>query len=246
MGRLAGKRILITGATSGIGFETARQCIAEGARAGITGRTREAVDQAVADLGAEVEGFVADASVAKNQQTLVDLLEQAFQAIDRVFINAGLADLKAMDAFDESSFDRSFNTNVKGPFFLLQALVNLLHAGSVVILNASVNAHIGMPNTSVYGASKAALLSLSRTLSGEWLSRGIRVNAISPGPVATPLYAKLGMSAEAQEAFAKSKVPVARMAQPEEIAKAVVFLASDECTFATGSELIVGGGLATL
>ena len=119
---------------------------------------------------------------------------QSFGGLDILFVNAGIADLRPIDQWTESAWDNSFQTNVRGPFFLIQALLPLFANPASVVLNASINAHIGMPNTSVYGASKAALLSLARTLSGELISRGIRVNAISPGPIATPLYGKLGLS----------------------------------------------------
>jgi NAD(P)-dependent dehydrogenase (short-subunit alcohol dehydrogenase family) len=157
-----------------------------------------------------------------------------------------VAELKPVDQWDEVSYDRSFGTNVRGPFFLIQALLPILSNPASIILNASINAHIGMPNTSVYGATKAALLSLTRTLSGELIGRGIRVNAVSPGPIATPLYSKLGLSTAdlktASEAL-QSQVPAKRFGKPSEIASAVVFLASDESSFTVGSELIVDGGL---
>ncbi len=138
---------------------------------------------------------------------------------------------------------------MKGPYFLVQALLPALANPASIVLNASVNAHIGMPNTSVYGASKAALLSLVRTLSGELISRGIRVNAISPGPISTPLYGKLGLS-EADlgsvAAAIQSQVPAGRFGKPSEIARAVVFLASDESAFMAGSEVLIDGGMSNL
>jgi NAD(P)-dependent dehydrogenase (short-subunit alcohol dehydrogenase family) len=137
--------------------------------------------------------------------------------------------------------------NFKGPFFLIQALLPIFANPASIVLNASVNAHVGMANTSVYGASKAALLSLARTLSGELIHRGVRVNAISPGPISTPLYGKLGLSDSDLKAVAssiQSQVPAGRFGKPGEIAKAVLFLASDESAFTVGGELLIDGGLS--
>jgi NAD(P)-dependent dehydrogenase (short-subunit alcohol dehydrogenase family) len=148
---------------------------------------------------------------------------------------------------DEASFDRSLAINFKGPFFLIQSLLPMLANPASIVLNASINAHIGMPNTSVYGASKAALLSLTRTLSGELAARGVRVNAISPGPISTPLYSKLGLSDEQTKNMAeqlKSQLAAGRFGRPEEIAKTIVFLASDEAAFIVGSDVIIDGGLS--
>jgi NAD(P)-dependent dehydrogenase (short-subunit alcohol dehydrogenase family) len=162
-------------------------------------------------------------------------------------VNAGVADLRPIEKWDEASFDRSIAINFKGPFFLIQALLPILANPTSIVLNASVNAHIGMPTTSVYGATKAALLSLTRTLSGELIARGIRVNAVSPGPISTPLYSKLGMSEAELKGMAKSletQVPAGRFGTPSEIAKAVVFLASDESAYTVGAELLIDGGLS--
>jgi NAD(P)-dependent dehydrogenase (short-subunit alcohol dehydrogenase family) len=150
---------------------------------------------------------------------------------------------------DEAAFDRSFAINLKGPYFLIQALLPVFANPASIVMNASVNAHIGMPNTSVYAASKAALLSLVRTLSGELVGRGIRVNAVSPGPISTPLYGKLGFSDAELKAVAASiqgQVPAKRFGSPAEIASAVVFFASDESAFTIGSELLIDGGMSNL
>ena len=194
MNRLQGKRALITGGTTGIGIETARHFLNEGARVAITGRNPATLEAARKELGSEVLIIPSDASALADQKQLADAVRQAFERLDILFLNAGLVALKAVEQWDEAEFDRSFATNVKGPFFLVQALLPVFGNPASIVINASVNAHIGMPNTSVYGASKAALLSFTRTLSGELISRGIRVNAISPGPISTPLYGKLGLS----------------------------------------------------
>lgn len=249
MTRLAGKTALITGGTSGIGLETAKQFLAEGARVAITGTNPKTIDAARGELGDEVLIIRADASDVAAQKTVAVEIENRFGQLDILFVNAGVADLRPVESWDEAGFDRTFDINVKGPFFLIQALLPLLSNPASIVLNTSVNAHIGMPTSSVYGASKAALLSMTRTLSGELIGRGIRVNAISPGPVATPLYGKLGLSEEGAKAMAAgvlSQVPAARFGTPMEIAKAVVFLASDEASFTVGAELLIDGGMGSL
>jgi NAD(P)-dependent dehydrogenase (short-subunit alcohol dehydrogenase family) len=248
-GRLQGKRALITGGTSGIGLETARQFIAEGARVAITGTRPETIEQARAALGPDVLIVRADAASVADQQMLARTIEDAFGGLDTVFINAGIAEFGPLEQWTEAAFDRSIAVNLKGPLFLMQALLPLLARPASVVLNTSINAHIGMPNSSVYAATKAGLLSLARTLSGELIGRGIRVNAVSPGPVTTPLYGKLGLPAKDLQKMAAGilgQVPAGRFGEPVEIAKAVVFLASDESAFTVGSELIIDGGMSTL
>ena len=246
MNRLQGKHALITGGASGIGLETARLFLAEGARVAITARSMEAFQPARQEFGDAMLYIASDAAVLSSQRTVAESIQQNLGSLDILFVNAGVAELKPVDRWDEAAYDRSFNTNVRGPFFLIQALLPIFANPASIVLNASINAHIGMPNTSVYGASKAALLSMARTLSGELISRGIRVNAVSPGPIATPLYSKLGLSAADLKAVSESLVsqlPARRFGQPSEIASAVLFLASDESAFTVGSELIVDGGL---
>jgi NAD(P)-dependent dehydrogenase (short-subunit alcohol dehydrogenase family) len=249
MNRLKDKRALITGGTSGIGLETARLFLSEGARVAITGRNPATLEAARKELGSGVLIIPADASEVAAQKAVAETLRQAFRGLDILFLNAGIAELRPVEQWDESAFDRSFATNVKGPYFLVQALLPIFANPASIVLNASVNAHIGMPGTSVYGATKAALLSLTRTLSGELISRGIRVNAVSPGPISTPLYGKLGLSEadlKAVAASVQSQVPAGRFGDPKEIAQAVVFLASDESAFTVGSELMIDGGMGTL
>ena len=249
MDRLKGKRALITGGTSGIGLETARQFLNEGARVAITARTPADLEAAGKELGSGVLLIPSDASDAAAQRRVAETLGQAFRQLDILVVNAGIADLKPVERWDEAAFDRSFAVNVKGPYFLVQALLPVFASPASIVLNASVNAHLGMPNTSVYGATKAALLSLARTFSGELISRGIRVNAVSPGPISTPLYSKLGLSEadlKAVEASIQNQVPAGRFGNPGEIAHAMVFLASDESAFTVGSELLIDGGMSNL
>jgi NAD(P)-dependent dehydrogenase (short-subunit alcohol dehydrogenase family) len=249
MNRLKDKRALITGGSSGIGLETARLFLSEGARLAITGKNPATLEAARRELQSDVVIIPSDASEVAAQKTVAETLRQAFGGLDVLFLNAGVAELKPMEHWDEPAFDRSFATNVKGPYFLVQALLPIFANPASIVLNASVNAHIGMPGTTVYGATKAALLSLTRTLSGELISRGIRVNAVSPGPISTPLYGKLGLSEADLKTVAASvlsQVPAGRFGDPKEIAHAVVFLASDESAFTVGSELMIDGGMGNL
>lgn len=249
MDRLKGKNALITGGTSGIGLETARQFLSEGARVAITGRNSATLDAARKDLGAEVLAIASDASNIAEQKRLAGQIQETFGHLDILFVNAGVADLRPLEKFDEDGFDRSFAINLKGPYFLIQSLLPVFASPASIVFNGSVNAHIGMANTSVYAATKAALLSLVRTLSGELISRGIRFNAVSPGPISTPLYNKLGLSQEQLSSVAasiKGKVPAGRFGDPSEVASAVVFLASDESAFTVGSELLIDGGMSNL
>ena len=246
MNRLQGKRTLITGGTSGIGLETARQFIAEGARVAVTGTNPKTIEQARAVLGESALVLRVDAADTEAQAGLARTVGEAFGGLDAVFVNAGVADLRPLEAWDPAGFDRSMDINLRGPFFLIQALLPWLANPASIVLNTSINAHIGMPTSSVYAATKAGLLSLARTLSGELIGRGLRVNAVSPGPVSTPLYGKLGMNPADLDRTAQAilaQVPAGRFGDAGEIAKAVVFLASDESPFAVGSELIIDGGM---
>ena len=247
MDRLKGKRALITGGTSGIGLETARQFLSEGARVAVTGKNPATLDAARRELGDKALIIPSDASEVEAQKKVAETVQKELGALDVLFVNAGIADLKPVAQWDEAAFDRSFAINVKGPFFLIQALLPVFANPASIVLNTSVNAHIGMPNTSVYSASKSALLSFVRTLSGELISRGIRVNAVSPGPISTPLYSKLGLSEADLKGVAsaiQSQVPAGRFGAPAEIARAVVFFASDEAAFTVGSELLIDGGMS--
>lgn len=249
MNRLQDKRTLITGGTTGIGLETARQFLAEGARVAITGHNPQTLAQARELLGPRALVLSSDAGDVSQQASLAQAIQEHLGGLDAVFINAGVGDFRPIEHFDPQAFDRTFAINLKGPYFLIQALLPLLANPSSIVLNTSINAHIGMPMSSVYAASKAALISLARTLSGELIGRGIRVNAISPGPVNTPIYGKLGLPAEQLQGMAaqiQSQVPLGRFGDPVEIAKAVVFFASDESSFTVGSELVIDGGMSTV
>jgi NAD(P)-dependent dehydrogenase (short-subunit alcohol dehydrogenase family) len=249
MDRLSGKRALITGGTTGIGLETARQFLSEGARVAITGKNPATLEAAQKELGAEVLVIPSDASDAAAQKLVAATIKETFGALDVLFVNAGMVDMKPLEQFAPEAFDRSFAINVKGPYFLIQSLLPVFANPASIVLNGSVNAHIGMPNTSVYAATKAALISLARTLTGELMTRGIRVNVVSPGPISTPLYSKLGLPQEQLKAVAasiQSQVPAGRFGTATEIAKTVVYFASDESAYTVGSELLVDGGMSNL
>lgn len=249
MDRLKNKRALITGGTTGIGLETARQFVKEGARVAVTGSNPATLEAAREELGDSVLVFASDAGDVAAQGGLAKSIAQAFGQLDVLFVNAGVADLRPLEGWDETAFDRSLNINFKGPFFLIQTLLPIFAKPASIVLNTSINAHIGMPNTTIYGASKAALLSLAKTLSGELIGRGVRVNAVSPGPIATPLHRKFGLPEAELKAVGDSilgQIPAGRFGQPSEIAKAIVFLASDEAAFTMGSELVIDGGMSNL
>ncbi|MRS15890.1 SDR family oxidoreductase [Enterobacteriaceae bacterium RIT691] len=247
MGRLDGKFALITGGTSGIGLETARQFLLEGATVAITGRNEQALAAAKAQLG-DVLAIHSDAGDITHQQPLAALLQEQWPRLDILFANAGDVTHQPLEAWDEASYDRVMNTNLKGPLFLIQALQPLLSNPSSVILCGSVSARIGLPLSSVYAASKAALISLARTLSAELLVKGIRVNSLSPGPTETPALNKLGAgnADEALKAEIRKLVPLGRLGSTTELAKAAVYLASDESAYVVGTDLLVAGGAGML
>jgi NAD(P)-dependent dehydrogenase (short-subunit alcohol dehydrogenase family) len=245
MNRLKNKTALITGGTSGIGLATAREFVDEGARVAITGRDPKTLEAARAQLGSSAVSIPSDASDAPGQTKVAEAIRREFGKLDALFINAGIVEMRPLEKWDESAFDRSFDINFKGPFFLLQALLPVFNNPASVVLMTSINSHIGMPNSSVYSATKGALLTLARTLSGELISRGIRFNAITGGPIATPVYQKLGMG-EAELKSLEGQIPARRLGKPSEVAKAVVFFASDESAFTVGSELVIDGGMSNL
>ncbi|WP_025658671.1 SDR family oxidoreductase [Rhizobium sp. IBUN] len=245
MARLQNKTALITGGTSGIGLETARQFIADGARVAITGSSEKSVAAARAEFGDKALVIQADAGNAAGQKVVAGAIKESFGHLDILFVNAGVAEFGALEQWSEEAFDRSVAINVKGPFFLIQALLPLFSNQASIVLNTSINAHIGMPNSSVYALTKGALLTLAKTLSGELIGRGIRVNAVSPGPIATPLYGKLGMSETDTKARA-AQIPVGRFGDAGEVAKTIIFLASDEAPYIVGSELVIDGGMSNL
>lgn len=249
MANLNGKTAFISGGTSGIGLATAREFIDRGARVIITGRRQETVDEVVAQLGDQAQGFASDASKWADLEALPERVQALSSQLDILFINAGAGKFSPIEAVDEGHFDEQFNVLVKGSYFTVKNLLPLLREGSTVIFNTSVVTDIGMPGASVYSAAKAAVQSLTKTLAAELVARGIRVNAVSPGPIQTNFFQKTGMSAEQIEGFAGAilpKVPLQRFGRPEEIAKVVSFLASEDSSYMLGTELQVDGGMVQL
>ena len=243
------KTVLVTGGNSGIGLATALQFAKQGARVIITGRDQATLDQAKTQLGANAIALRNDAGDIQAAKALAAHLTERGVTLDALFINAGVAKFAPLESVDEDLWDQTFNANVKGAYFAIQALSPLFNTGAAIVLNGSINAHIGMPNSSVYAASKAALISLAKTLSGELISRGIRVNVVSPGPVQTPLYGKLGVPADQLDALAagiQAQIPLKRFGTPDEVASAVVYLSSPAAAFIVGTELIVDGGMSQL
>lgn len=249
MGRLQGKLALITGGTSGIGLETARQFLAEGAKVAITGRSESGLRAAVEALGAEIMAIRSDAAALPDQTALAVHLAERWGRLDVLYVNAGDVTHLPIADWTEAAFDRLVATNLKGPFFLIQALLPIMPRSASIILCGSASAHLGLPQSSVYAASKAGLLALARTLSGELVGRGIRVNGLSPGPTETPALGKLGLAPAAERQLQEEirrLVPIGRMGTPLELARAAVFLASDELSFVVGTELMVDGGTTNL
>ncbi len=251
MKKLAGKTAIITGGNSGIGFATAKDFLAQGAKVIITGRNEQSVNTAVAELGENAFGIISDSGQMEQVSKLAKQVKAISPTIDIVVINAGVGKFDALASMIEDTFDEIMNINFKGAYFSLQQLLPLINDGGSIVLNTSINAHIGMAGATVYAASKAALLTLAKNLSAELNHRRIRVNAVSPGPVVTPLHSsdKLGLSAEDLKNMGDSltqKIPVGRFGEADEIAKTITFLASDDSTFILGAELIADGGMYNL
>lgn len=244
MKSLEKKVAIVTGGNSGIGYAAAEELTAKGAQVIITGRNKEALLKAETELN--VTGIVSDQSDLKSIDSLVEQVKTQFGKIDILFLNAGIASFSPLELASEEHYDSIMNVNVKGVYFTVQKLLPILNDGGSIIFNTSINAQVGMQNSSVYAASKAAVLSFNRVFAAELAPRKIRVNAVSPGPVETPLYGKLGLEKEQVEGFGTvlgEKILLKRFGQASEIAKTVGFLASDDASFITGTEIVVDGGL---
>jgi NAD(P)-dependent dehydrogenase (short-subunit alcohol dehydrogenase family) len=247
MGKLDGKVALITGGNSGIGLATAKRFVQEGAFVFITGRTQSKLDEAVKQVGSNVAGVQGDVAKLDDLDRLFAAIKQQKGRLDIVFANAGIAKYAPLGSIDEAHFDSIFGGNVKGMVFTVQKALPLMPDGASVILNASIVGSKGLPSNSIYSATKAAVRSFARTWTTDLKSRHIRVNAISPGPIDTEgLRELLGSSPAGQERMKNMStiVPMGRLGAPDEIAKAAVFLASDDSSFITGIELFVDGGFA--
>jgi NAD(P)-dependent dehydrogenase (short-subunit alcohol dehydrogenase family) len=240
-----GKRVVITGGTSGIGLATAKALIADGARVLVTGRTPASLENARAALGSRTIVEASDA--VADIDGLVGRAATEFGAVDLLVLNAGGTVSSTVDETSEAMYDELFELNTKAPYFTLQKFLPLLPKGSAVVLTTSVSNTKGIATTSVYSATKAALRSLTRTFARELIDRGVRVNAVSPGPIDTGILERT-MSAEAARKFLdqiKADNPMQRFGEPEEVAKAIIFLGFD-ATYTTGTELLVDGGASDL
>ncbi len=249
MNKLTEKVAVITGGNSGIGLATARRFVQEGARVAIMGRDAETVRAAIDELGDAAIGVQGDVTNMGDLDNLFEIVREKFGSIDLLFVNAGVGQVRPIEAVDEAHFDLQFGVNVKGAYFTVQKALPLMNDGGAIVLNTSIANQTGNPNFSVYSATKAALRSLARTLSAELVGRGIRVNAISPGPIETPIFGRLGLPEDALEGLAQhftEQVPMNRFGQADEIANAVLFLGSPESSFVLGHELVVDGGMSQL
>src|SRR5882762_1401665 len=247
MSRLKGKIALVTGGNSGIGLATAKQFVNEGAYVFITGRREAELAAAVKEIGRNVTGVRGDVSKLDDLDRLFVQIKREMGKLDIVFANAGVARFARLGTITEEFYDSIFNINVKGLLFTVQKALPLLPDGASIILNASIVASKGLSMNSVYSATKAAIRSFARTWTTDLKDRRIRVNAISPGPIDTPglndLVASTGAGEQRLKAISNN-VPLGRLGTPDEIAKAVVFLASDDSSYITGTELFVDGGFA--
>lgn len=249
MRKLEGKIALITGGNSGIGLATAKQFVAEGAYVYITGRRQVELDAAVEAIGQNVTAVQSDVSNMADLDRLFATIQQEQGHLDIIFANAGGGQIAPLGAITEEHFDKTFNINVKGLLFTVQKALPLLPEGASIILNASITSIKGTPAFSVYSASKAAVRSFARNWILDLRERKIRVNAISPGVVPTPGYDHLGLNDQQLQEFVDSQastIPLGRVGKPDEIAKAVVFLASADSSFVNGIELFVDGGMAQI
>jgi NAD(P)-dependent dehydrogenase (short-subunit alcohol dehydrogenase family) len=248
MGKLDNKIAVITGGTTGIGLATAQLFIEEGAKVIVTGRNPETLDQARKILGSDADVIAADTSDLKAVEQLFKTIAERYKKIDALFVNAGIAKFAPLAQSTPEFFDEQFSVNVRGAYFTVQHAVPLIADGGAILFTASMVTSIAEPMSSVYSATKAALRSFGRSLASE-LAPKIRVNTVSPGPIETPIFGKLGLPSEVVQAFAADMLqrnPLKRIGQGHDVAKAALFLLSDQSAYTTGIELFVDGGMASL
>ena len=247
--KLDNKIAVITGGNSGIGFATAKEFTQHGARVVIIGRNAEAVAAAAKEIGGDTLGLVADVANVGDLERAFATVREKFGRVDILFANAGVAKFASLADSTEEFFLEQMAINVKGAYFTVQKALPLLGAGASVIFTSSTVSHFGMPGSSVYSMTKAALINLAKTLAIELAGKKVRVNVVSPGPIETPIFGKMGLSEAAVGELGGAilaQVPLARFGQAEEIAKAVAYLASDDASYVTGTELLVDGGMAQM
>lgn len=249
MNKLKGKTVLITGGSSGIGLATAKLFRDEGAHLAITGRDPDGLARAQEELGSETLVIRSNAGSLSEITSMMEQVKNHFTRLDVLFINAAVAKAAPLELVSETQFDEIMGINCKGVFFTIQKALPLFGDAASIIVTTSITNQLGSPNFSVYGASKAALRSLVQSLSLELISRGIRINAISPGPIATPMFERFGLPADMVQAIKgeiEHKSPIKRFGTPEEIAKVALFLASDDASYLVGEEIVVDGGMSLL
>jgi len=244
MSKFNGKVAVVTGGNSGIGYATAQKLLEDGATVIITGRDEQRVETAARELG--VTGIVSDVSDLAATDRLVERVKNDFGNVDVLFVNAGIFTPTPVGSIAEEIFDHQMGINFKGALFTTEKFLPILNEAASIINLSSINAYTGMANTAVYAASKAALNSYTRTAATELAPRKIRINSVNPGPVATAIFGKTGMSEDQLNGLASAmqeRIPLKRFGNPDDIANLVAFLASDEASFITGSELNIDGGM---
>jgi NAD(P)-dependent dehydrogenase (short-subunit alcohol dehydrogenase family) len=250
MKKFEGKVAVITGGNSGIGLATAQRFVQEGAHVYVTGRRQTELDEAVKEIGKNITGVQGDISNLADLDRLYSTVKQQKGQIDVLFANAGIGESMSLEKISEAHFDKTFNVNVKGVLFTVQKALPLFKDGGSIILNGSIASSKAMEGNTVYSATKAAVRSFARTWTLELRSRKIRINVVSPGPIDTPglnnFIRGMGMGEEQIKKAIISSVPMGRMGAPDEVASAVLFLASDDSSFVTGVELFVDGGMAQI
>lgn len=247
--RFQDKVAVVTGGNSGIGLAAAKAFAKEGARVAILGRDARTLAEAKAALGADAIAVQGDVANVADVQRFIDAVVEKAGHIDALFVNAGIALFAPIEQVNEDFFERQFATNVKGAFFTIQRALPSMPRGSSIVLNSSAVVDLGMPNTSVYAATKAALASFARSLSRELAARGVRLNVVKPGPIETPIFGRIGLSDDEVEAMARdiqSQVPMERFGNADEVAATVLFLASDDASYVHGTSIHVDGGIASL
>ncbi len=245
--KLQNKIAVITGGNSGIGLATAQEFKAQGARVIIIGRNAEAIAKAAKEIGGDTLGVTADVSRVADLDRAFQTIREKAGRVDVLIVNAGIAKFSPLADSSEALFDEISGANFKGAYFTVQRALPLLSEGASVVFTSTAAVHFGMPGASVYAAGKAALNSLAKTLAVELAAKKIRVNVVSPGPIVTPIFGKMGMAKEAMDQVAAgilAQVPLARFGESAEIAKAVTYLASADSAYVSGTELLVDGGMA--